>query len=50
MCLSLQVGLSASHAVARDLFEHKDLGIFSQNFSAIVNPSGVVMVKLTPLM
>lgn len=44
------VGLSASRAVARDLFEHKDLGIFSLSFSATVNPSGVVMVKLTPLM
>ncbi|XP_078378504.1 alpha-N-acetylgalactosaminidase-like [Oculina patagonica] len=44
------VGLTAPHAVARDLFEHKDLGIFSQSFSAFVNPSGVVMVKLTPLM
>ncbi|KAJ7384508.1 hypothetical protein OS493_021137 [Desmophyllum pertusum] len=44
------VGLSASQAVVRDLFEHKDLGIFNQSFSAIVNPSGVVMVKLTPLM
>lgn len=44
------VGLSASRAVARDLFERKDLGIFSSSFSASVNPSGVVMVKLTPLM
>ena len=36
--------------MARDLFEHKDLEIFSSSFSVTVNPSGVVMVKLTPLM
>lgn len=31
----------------RDLFEHKDLGVFNGTFKAMVNPSGVVMVKLT---
>ncbi|XP_057300357.1 alpha-N-acetylgalactosaminidase-like [Hydractinia symbiolongicarpus] len=31
----------------RDLYEHKDLGIFATSFKAMVNPSGVVMVKLT---
>ncbi|CAH3109766.1 unnamed protein product [Porites lobata] len=44
------IGLTAKQAVARDLFEHKDLGIYDTMFEAIVNPSGVVMVKLIPLM
>ena len=48
--LFCQIGLSAKQAVARDLFEHKDLGIYDTMFEAIVNPSGVVMVKLFPLM
>ena len=48
--LFCQIGLSAKQAVARDLFEHKDLGIYDTMFEAIVNPSGVVMVKLIPLM
>ena len=45
----LQVGLSAEKAKARDLFEHKELGTFIGSFHAIVNPSGVVMVRLSPL-
>ena len=36
-------------AKARDLFAHKDLGIFKKRFRAKVNPSGVVMVKLSPI-
>lgn len=44
-----QVGLSTSEAKVRDLFEHKDLGIYKQSFMAKVNPSGVIMVKLTPI-
>ena len=32
----------------RDLYQKKDLGTFSGGFEAIVNPTGVVMVKLTP--
>ncbi|PFX17505.1 Alpha-N-acetylgalactosaminidase [Stylophora pistillata] len=43
------VGLSAEKAEARDLFEHKDLGTFTGSFHAIVNPSGVVMVILSPV-
>lgn len=43
------VGLSAEKAKARDLFEHKELGTFMGSFHAIVNPSGVVMVRLSPL-
>jgi len=31
----------------RDLYQHQDLGVFNGTFKAIVNPSGVVMVKLT---
>ena len=46
---SLQVGLSAEKAKARDLFEQKELGTFMGSFHAIVNPSGVVMVRLSPL-
>ena len=46
--LSTQIGLSANQAAARDLFEHKDLGTYEHSFKAIVDPSGVVMVKLTP--
>lgn len=44
-----QVGLSTSEAKVRDLFEHKDLGIYKNSFMAKVNPSGVIMVKLTPI-
>jgi len=33
----------------RDLWLHKDLGTFSQKFSAPVLPHGVVMIKLTPV-
>ena len=44
-----QVGLMSSTASARDLFAHSDLGQFTKFFSAKVNPSGVVMVKLTPV-
>ena len=36
-------------AMARDLFEHKDLGKYQDMFTAEVNPNGVVMVKLTPV-
>ena len=43
-----KVGIRTSTAKARDLFAHKNLGSFSATFKARVNPSGVVMVKLTP--
>lgn len=42
------VGLPALPAMARDLFQHKNLGIFENSFKATVNATGVVMVKLTP--
>ena len=44
-----QVGLSTLLAKARDLFEHKNLGTFKKSFKAKVNPSGVIMVKLSPI-
>jgi len=43
-----QVGFPYTEAVVRDLYQKKDLGTFSGGFEAIVNPTGVVMVKLTP--
>lgn len=47
-CL-LQIGMMSNTASARDLYAHKDLGHFTRFFSAKVNPTGVVMVKLTPI-
>jgi len=35
---------------ARCLFMKKDLGVFNNTFKALVNPTGVVMVKLCPAM
>jgi len=35
-------------AQVRDLWAHKDLGNFSNNFSATVQSHGVVVVKITP--
>ena len=43
------MGITTERAYARDLFAHKDLGIYKKSFTARVNPSGVVMVKLTPI-
>jgi len=31
----------------RDLYQHKDLGVFNGTFKAMVNPSGVAMLKFT---
>lgn len=47
--LVLQIGITSSTAKARDLFAHKDLGKFTKFFSSKVNPTGLVMVKLTPV-
>lgn len=33
----------------RDLFAHQELGMYEGSFKAKVNPSGVVMVRLTPI-
>jgi len=43
------VGITTERAYARDLFAHKELGVYKKSFTARVNPSGVVMVKLTPI-
>jgi len=32
----------------RDLWQHKDLGVFTDHFTATANAHGVVLVKLTP--
>ncbi|XP_020904932.1 alpha-N-acetylgalactosaminidase [Exaiptasia diaphana] len=44
-----KVGFDAVLAAARDLFAHKDLGNYNGTFFAQVNPTGVVMVKLTKI-
>ncbi|RMX37256.1 hypothetical protein pdam_00011398 [Pocillopora damicornis] len=43
------VGISTKSACARDLFAHQQLGMYNESFTARVNPSGVAMVKLTPI-
>jgi len=42
------VGIKSGVASIRDLFTHKDLGLFVNSFSTLVNPHGVVMIRLTP--
>ncbi|XP_065909660.1 alpha-N-acetylgalactosaminidase-like [Dysidea avara] len=44
-----QLGINSTAANARDLFAHKELGTFQNMFHAMVDPDGVVMVKLTPM-
>lgn len=44
-----QLGITSATASARDLFAHKDLGQYNSAFHAVVNPDGIVMVKLTPI-
>ncbi|XP_028406956.1 alpha-N-acetylgalactosaminidase-like [Dendronephthya gigantea] len=41
------VGFPASSARIKDLFASKDLGVFKDSFKGLVNPSGVLMLKLT---
>lgn len=41
-----QLNITGTWSV-RDLYDHKELGHFTNSFKALVNPSGVVMVKLT---
>jgi len=44
------IGLSSTKASIRDLYEHRDLGVFHNSFTApSVNPHGVVMITVTPL-
>ena len=33
----------------RDLFQQKNIGTFESQYTAYVNPSGVVMVTMTPV-
>jgi len=44
-----QIGMSLVSAVIRDLYLHQDIGVFSNFFSTTVNPTGVTMLKLTPV-
>jgi alpha-galactosidase len=41
-----EIGLSAQSMVARDLWQHKDLGTFSNSFSTSVSGHSVVMIRL----
>jgi len=44
------IGLEASRkATVRDLWQHKNLGTFDNNFTAMVESHGVVHLKVTPL-
>ena len=43
-----QTGLQSSFASVRDVLEQRDLGMFYKTFTALVNPSGVRLVKLIP--
>jgi hypothetical protein len=43
------IGLSSTtRAMVRDLWLHKDLGVYSGSFSSQVPSHGVIMIKLTP--
>ena len=48
LSIFLQIGLVSNVAFARDLFNHRDLGVFIDVVRAEVNPAGVVMMKLDP--
>ena len=42
------MNLSSSCYQIRDLYQQEDLGNFTTSFKAMVNPTGVVMLQLTP--
>lgn len=44
-----EAGLSTPKAMVRDLFAHRDLGVYESSFMGLVNPSGVRLLLLTPL-
>lgn len=46
--LALQAGVSWSKATVRDVMAGKDLGVYSDSFTAPVDPTGVRLVRLTP--
>ena len=41
------VGFTGSSANIKDLFASKDLGVFTNSFKGLVNPSGVLMLRMT---
>ena len=41
-----QLGLQGSQKV-RDVWRQRDLGVFAQNYSPVVPPHGVIMVRIT---
>jgi len=41
------IGLTGSSYNVRDLWAHKDLGVFTNSFSAPVNSHGAVMIRIT---
>jgi len=43
--LGIKSGVSAT---VRDLWLHKDMGVYSSAFTTLVDPHGVVMIKVTP--
>ncbi|XP_048583695.1 alpha-N-acetylgalactosaminidase-like isoform X2 [Nematostella vectensis] len=43
-----KVGITSVKAHVRDLFAQRNLGVYTRKFTAKVNPSGVVMVRLRP--
>ena len=43
----VEISPTSKRMNVRDLFEEKDLGSFEGSFSSFVNPSGVLMVKLS---
>lgn len=40
--------MAAAQATVRDLYNKKDLGLFTGNFTAVVPDHGVMAIKLTP--
>lgn len=42
----LKVSFTGSSAKIRDLFAAKDLGVFENSFRGLVNPSGVLMLRM----
>jgi len=43
------VGIPSNTVVIRDVFTHEYLGVYKNNFTAEVNPNGVLMMRITPM-
>ena len=43
-----KIGIKKGEYVVRDLWEKKDLGVFSESFKGTVNPHSGILVKLSP--